>query len=171
MTEQDLAAVLAVQAACYPPSMQEPAAVVLARLQVAPATTLVALDAGGICAYVFAYPSRLGAVTPLGARFAPAPDADTLYIHDLAVAPSAAGQGLARRLLAVLSDRAPAPDLPYAALVAVQDSRRFWEGQGFGVQNARREASEVLATYPEGALYMTHIRKTIPDNRVSSLGN
>ena len=30
MTEQDLYAVLAVQAACYPPAMQEPAAVVLA---------------------------------------------------------------------------------------------------------------------------------------------
>lgn len=96
MTEQDLPAMLAVQAACYPPAMQEPAAIVLARLRAASGTTLVADGADGVCAYVFAYPSRLGAVTPLGARFAPAPDADTLYIHDLAVAPSALGQGLAR---------------------------------------------------------------------------
>jgi ribosomal protein S18 acetylase RimI-like enzyme len=154
MREPDLHAVLAVQAACYPPAMQEPAAVVLARLRTAPHTVLVACDAAGPCAYVFAYPSRLGAVTPLGAGFAPAPAADTLYIHDLAVAPRALGRGLARRLVASLSERAPAPGLPYAALVAVQDSRRFWEGLGFTAQDAGEEGTRALVTYPEGALYM-----------------
>jgi hypothetical protein len=33
----------------------------------------------------------------LAAAFAPASNADTLYIHDLAVAPHALGRGLARR--------------------------------------------------------------------------
>lgn len=152
MEEADLHAVLAVQAACYPPEMQEAAEVVLARLRTAPGTVLVAGDAEGVCAYVFAYPSRLGAVTPLGAGFAPAADADTLYIHDLAVAPRALGQGLARRLLASLLAASPA--LPGAALVAVQDSRRFWEGQGFTVRDAGEEGARRLATYPDGALYM-----------------
>ena len=54
MRVQDLDAVLAVQAACYPPSMQEPAALVLARLRSAPATTLVACDGQEVCAYVIA---------------------------------------------------------------------------------------------------------------------
>lgn len=165
MTEQDLPAMLAVQAACYPPAMQEPAGIVLARLRAASGTTLVADGADGVCAYVFAYPSRLGAVTPLGARFAPAPDADTLYIHDLAVAPSALGQGLARRLLAGLSKRARTLALPHAALVAVQDSRRFWEGQGFAVRDAGQDLAAALATYPDGALYMTRdMRKITVDS-------
>jgi GNAT superfamily N-acetyltransferase len=152
MREADLHAVLAVQAACYPPAMQEAADVVLARLRTAPGTVLAACDAVGVCGYVFAYPSRRGAVTPLGAGFAPAPDADTLYIHDLAVAPRALGQGLARRLVAALlaSNKA----LAWAALVAVQDSRRFWEGLGFAAQDAGEEGAQRLATYPGGALYM-----------------
>ena len=154
MTEQDLPAVLAVQAACYPPAIQEPAAVVLARLRVAPRTSLVTADAGGICAYVFAYPSRLGAVTPLGARFGPAPDADTLYVHDLAVAPRALGRGLARGIVTALLERVSSLDLPHAALVAVQDSRRFWEGQGFAPEDAGEAGVRALATYPGGALYM-----------------
>jgi ribosomal protein S18 acetylase RimI-like enzyme len=96
MTETDLHAVLAVQAACYPPSMQEPEAVVLERLRTAPATTLVACDGEGVCAYVFAYPSTRGRITPLHGGFAAAPDGDTLYVHDLAVHPRAHGQGLGR---------------------------------------------------------------------------
>ena len=155
MTEQDLTAMLAVQAACYPPEMQEPGPVVLARLRAAPGTTLVACDAQGICAYVFAYRSRLGAVTPLGARFEPAQDADTLYIHDLAVAPRALGRGLARRLVAGLFECAPGLGLPNAALVAVQDARRFWEGQGFAACAPGQESAQALASYPGVAVYMT----------------
>lgn len=45
MCESDLPGVLAVQAACHPVSMQEPAEVVLARLRAAPASCLVAQDA------------------------------------------------------------------------------------------------------------------------------
>jgi hypothetical protein len=75
MLDADLAAVLAVQAACYPPAMQESADIVLARLRTAPETCLVACDGEGegagegdsVCAYVFAYASRLGAVTPMDA--------------------------------------------------------------------------------------------------------
>jgi hypothetical protein len=61
MAHGDLAGVLDVQAACYPPAMQEPAHVVLARLAASPGTVLVARDHAGVCAYLFAYPSRLDA--------------------------------------------------------------------------------------------------------------
>ena len=67
----DLDAVLRVQAACYPPAMQEPAAVVAARIAQAAGTSFVAAHQNGagcdhVLAYAFAYRSRLGAVTPLG---------------------------------------------------------------------------------------------------------
>jgi predicted N-acetyltransferase YhbS len=150
MAESDLAAVLAVQAACYPPAMQEAAAVVRARLRASPATVLVARDAGGVCAYLFAYPSRLGKVTPLGGDFALPADPDTLYLHDLAVAPRAAGQGVARRLVDAMLARADG--LCHAALVSVQDTRRFWESLGYAPAAGDPAA---LATYPADALYMT----------------
>lgn len=154
MREDDLAAVLAVQAACYPPPMQEAAAVLLARLRAAPATALVACADGAVCAYVFAYPSLLGRVTPLDAPFALPAAPDTLYLHDLAVAPHALGRGLARRLAGRLLDGAAAPGLRHAALVSVQDSRRFWEGLGYREEGGRPRCA-ALATYPVDAIYMT----------------
>ena len=154
MRANDLDAVLAVQAACYPPAMQEAADVVLARLAASPDTVLVARDGGGVCAYLFAYPSRLGKVTPLGGAFVVPADADTLYLHDLAVAPRALGRGLARRLVAGLFERVGAPGLPHAALVAVQDSRRFWEAQGFAPGVPDLGGAAVLAAYPAGSVYM-----------------
>jgi GNAT superfamily N-acetyltransferase len=153
MNEEDLHAVLAVQAACYPPSMQEPAGVVLARLRAAPATALVAVDGAGVCAYVFAYASRCGRITPLHAGFAPAPDADTLYVHDLAVHPRAHGRGQGRQLAQALFDAARNRGLRHAALVAVMDARRFWEALGFAPADPGQGAA-ALAGYPGDALYM-----------------
>jgi len=152
MTRDDLEGVLGVQAACYPPAMQEPAHVVLARLAASPGTVLIARDDAGVCAYLFAYPSRLGKVTPLGGAFAVAAEPDTLYLHDLAVAPRAAGQGVARTLVARLHDDAAVRGLRHAALVSVQDSLAFWESLGYAQAAGDRAA---LATYPGDAHYMT----------------
>ena len=151
MDAADLDAVLRVQAACYPPAMQEAAAVLRVRLAAAPATCLVACNGDGVCGYLFAYPSRLDCVTDLGAPFAVAPDADTLYLHDLAVDPRALGRGLARALVAGMLERGRASLLAHAALVAVQDSTRFWTGFGFA---PRATPDPGLLTYPPGAVYM-----------------
>lgn len=147
----DLDAVLRVQAACYPPAMQEAAPVVEARRDSAAATCLVACDADGVCGYLFAYPSRLGRITDLGAAFEIAPDADTLYLHDLAIDARALGRGLARALVERLLDLGRDLALSHAALVSVQDSTRFWSGFGFA---ARATGDAGLLTYPAGALYM-----------------
>ena len=147
----DLDAVLRVQAACYPPAMQESGAVVRERLLAAGATCLAACDAEGVCGYLFAYPSRLDRVTDLGAPFDVAPDADTLYLHDLAIDPRALGRGVARRLVEAMLGRARAMALDHAALVAVQDSTGFWGRFGFA---ARPTGDPGLLTYPAGAVYM-----------------
>jgi ribosomal protein S18 acetylase RimI-like enzyme len=153
----DIADVMRIQAQCYPVSMQEPEDVVLSRIEAAGHTSLVA-HAGnaGVCAYVFAYPGKLGGVTKLNRAFALPVNPDTLYIHDLAVPPGAAGKGLARKLVAGLVDLAGARRLVHAALVSVQDSQAFWERLGFAVTQPDSPGSrEALATYPGGACYMT----------------
>lgn len=153
--EDDLDAVLVVQAACYPPVMQEAGEVVLARMRAAGETSLVAVVNGVVQAYVFAYRSVLGAVTPLGAEFTVAAAGDTLYIHDLSVAPAAAGCGLARGLVERLRALACAQGLKHCALVSVQDSLAFWERLGFRASVcAQEEARLALASYPQVAVYM-----------------
>lgn len=155
LTESDLAGVLLVQAECYPPAMQEPAEVVLARLRAAPGTCLAAVDGGEVCAYLFAYPSRLGVVTELGAGFTPARDPNTLYLHDLAVARRALGRGLARGLVGRLLDGARERGLSWSALVSVQDTLAFWEGLGYRPTPAPpAPPGRGLGSYPGAAVYM-----------------
>lgn len=153
---EDLDAVLRVQAACYPPAMQEAAGVVMERMRVAGATCVVAEDEGGVCGYLFAYPSRMGKVTPLGAGFSPAPAADTLYLHDLALAPRATGGGLARRLVQHLLAQARQEGWRWSALVSVQDTAGFWSALGYRASpDQGPDARAALATYPGTAHYMT----------------
>ena len=152
--EDDLDAVLSVQAACYPPAMQEAGAVVRSRIRAAGATSFVAECEGKLVAYVFAYRSTRGAVTPLDAHFELAEAGDTLYIHDLSVAPLAAGRGLARRLVGRLRALAREQGLARCALVSVQDSQRFWERLGFRESACGEPARLALATYPPVAIYM-----------------
>ena len=156
--EDDLDAVLAVQAACYPPVMQEAREVVRSRIRAAGASSFVAESAGQVLAYVFAYRSTRGAVTPLGAHFEVLDEGDTLYIHDLSVSPAAAGRGLARRLVERLQALAREQGLACCALVSVQDSQRFWERLGFREAGCADEPARLaLASYPPVALYMCHI--------------
>ena len=158
MQLDDLDAVLAVQAASYPVPMQESRAILRARLQAARATCAVACDGDEVCGYLFAYPSRLGAVTALGAQFAIAAEADTLYLHDLALAPQAHGRGLARALVEHLLGLGCARGLGHAALVSVQDTAGFWHGLGFRpAQPDAASSGAGLASYPVGALYMVRL--------------
>jgi ribosomal protein S18 acetylase RimI-like enzyme len=154
--EDDLAGIMLVQAACYPPSMQEPEDVILSRIRVAGDTSLAAVGDEGMCGYLFAYPCMLGAASELGSRFVVAEDADTMYLHDLSVSPAAAGNGLARTLVGRLIELARERLLVHCALVSVQDTQQFWERLGFQAKPAPGpELRAVLGTYPGHARYMT----------------
>lgn len=152
MHPNDMTAILAIQEACYALAMNESAAVMQARLVRVPAYCWVATDADQVVAYLMAYPSRLGRVTPLGHDFSPAAEADCLYLHDLAVSPASGGRGIGRHLVrhALASGRWLA-----AGLVCVQDALAFWLRQGFvpGYRLAPDQA-ENLASYPTNPRYL-----------------
>lgn len=161
----DLAAVVAVQAACYGAGFLEPEAVLRDRLRHTAGSWRVAQAGPGaaarVVAYLAAYPSRLGAVTPLHGAFAPADPADALCLHDLAVHPDAAGHGLGAALTATLLAQARADGLRWATLVAVQGAAAFWQRQGFaerGLDDAVQRAR--LAGYGAGAAYMVRALQT-----------
>lgn len=156
MQPPDLPWVMAVQQQCYVPEMVEDLATLQARLHAAPQHAWVAEHHGTVCAYLVGYRSVRGSLSALGATFAPTPKGDCLYLHDLAVAPSAKGLGLGPRLVRHALQQAQAQGLAHAALVSVQDSRVFWEKQGFQAWQAPTpEQQALLATYSGPAWYMT----------------
>jgi GNAT superfamily N-acetyltransferase len=154
MTSAHLHAVLQLQILCYPACMQEDAEQIAARLRASPNQCWVAEDEAGVCAYLFGYRSKRGLVTPLNGAFKPDPQPDCLYLHDLAVAPRAAGRGVGPQLVAAALQQAQSAALPWSALVSVQDSGAFWERQGYRpAAPADEQQSAHLASYP-AALYM-----------------
>ncbi len=153
--DDDLTQVLCVQRQCYPPAMQEGPAVVRARIASSGRTSWVAVVDDEVHGYLFAYPSVLGKAAALNAPFALATQPDTLYLHDLAISPALVGSGVAKRLVRLADHVACAMELAYAALIAVQGSRPFWEKRGFRqYEQADAALEHVLSGYPPDSCYM-----------------
>lgn len=151
----DLADLLAVQLACYGAGFVESGDVFARRLASPANCSLVLEREGVVCAYLAAYRSVLGKITPLHGDFEAAPQADTLYLHDMAVLPACVGQGLARALLQPLWAQAAEQGMRYTALVSVQGSQPYWERQGYALQPLEEAAQRArLTSYGEGAVYM-----------------
>src|SRR5690606_31394087 len=131
MQERDIPAVLAIQEESYAAEVLEDEAVIRSRLAAFPQLAWVAEDGEGVCAYLFAYHSRLGKVTPLDGEFSSDGEADCLYLHDLAVARRAAGRGIGPALVRHNLQQAGTAQLRYSALVSVQDSTGDWSRLGY----------------------------------------
>jgi ribosomal protein S18 acetylase RimI-like enzyme len=155
LSADDLPGLLEVQLACYGADYAESGEVFARRLASAAHCSLALEQGGRVRAYLAAYRSRMAKITPLHGDFEAVEQPDTLYLHDMAVHPEAAGQGLARALLAPLWERARAEGLCHTALVSVQGSRGYWERHGYAAHAlASPQQQKHLDSYGEGALYM-----------------
>ena len=151
----DIDAVLAIQSQCYGHDILEPRAVYERRLRACGHCCLGAARNGRLQAYLAAYWSRPGAVTPLHGDFAHHADASVLYLHDMAVAPEAKGQGAARALLAAARNLARQRLIRRTALVSVQASQAYWQGLGYAVEPVTDTLQQQhLRTYGAEAVYM-----------------
>jgi ribosomal protein S18 acetylase RimI-like enzyme len=104
--------------------------------------------------YVLSHPWRLGEVPPLNALMGSLPEnADSYYIHDLALLPLTRGLGSARQIVSALTKHAGAMGFATMSLVAVNGSMAFWEKLGF-VAEDRPELAGKLGAYEADARYM-----------------
>lgn len=159
MALPDLDAVLDIQRACYGESFLEGADVITRRITSRVGLSCVAEREGRVCAYLAAYRTQPGKLTPLHGDFEatsePSSWPDTLYLHDLAVHPQAAGLGLAQALVRHLWAQGVALGLAGSALVSVQGSQDFWARLGYQVQALGDPGQQRrLASYGAGACYM-----------------
>jgi len=155
MRARDIPAVMAIQDESYAAEVLEDEALIRARLAACPQLAWVAEDDQGACAYLLAYHSRVGTVTPLDGEFQPHAEADCLYLHDLAVARRASGRGIGPALVRKNLEQARTQQLRYSALVSVQESEAFWSRLGYAAHD-ELDAPQVdnLASYQIPAVYM-----------------
>jgi GNAT superfamily N-acetyltransferase len=104
--------------------------------------------------YVLSHPWRTGALPALNAKLGEIPtDADTYYIHDLALLPVTRRLGAASHIVEALAKHAAAQGFATMHLVAVNGSKSFWERHGFAVEEAPALADK-LRGYEDAAQYM-----------------
>ncbi len=104
--------------------------------------------------YVLSHPWRYGSLPALNALLGQLPaDADTYYIHDLALLPVTRRVGAASTIVSALTKHAEAEGYPTMSLVAVNGSVPFWERHGFAVADIPELYGKLL-TYDDAARYM-----------------
>jgi len=156
MQQGDLAAVLAIAARVHPDYPESPA-VFSERLHLFAAGCRVAVDArDAVHGYAITHPAMLGHPPALNSLLLHLPpQADCLYLHDVAILPTVRQFGLGARLVALIEQHARALQVGYAALVAVNNSGDYWRRHGFsdyaGTDAALRKK---IASYDDSAQYL-----------------
>jgi GNAT superfamily N-acetyltransferase len=151
LRRSDLAGVLAVAAIVHP-GYPESEAVLGERLDLYPAGCFGLDGAEGLCGYLLSHPWHAGRPPKLDTCLGGLPaDADTYYVHDLALHPAAQGSGAATAILGHLF--AVTATCPSLSLVAVNGSAAFWRRHGFAPA-----PGPDLASYGDDAVHMLRRR-------------
>jgi GNAT superfamily N-acetyltransferase len=153
LTALDLPDVEAIAAKVHP-DFPEDMAVFAERQRLYPeGTRLLELD-GVPAGYILSHPWRYKALPALNGLLGAIPDdADTYYLHDLALMPAARGTGAAAMIVGDMLRHAKATGLASASLVAVNGSLPFWYKHGFRALKAP-ELDDKLNSYEAAARLM-----------------
>lgn len=146
----DAAAVVSIAAVVHDAFPERPEAL-MSRVEVSPDTCFGLEGDGRLVGYVLAHPARFGAPPKLDCVIFPTPNADTLYIHDLALLPDARGGGSGQAITRHLKTLAQDAGLATLSLVAVHGSSGFWSRQGF---EAYPIPPSTLESYGPQAMFM-----------------
>jgi hypothetical protein len=104
--------------------------------------------------YVLSHPYRRNALPALNTRLGALPaEADSYYLHDLALLPVARRMGAGQFITEVLARHAAARGFATMSLVAVNGSEAFWARQAFRPLDLPELAGKLLS-YDASARYM-----------------
>jgi ribosomal protein S18 acetylase RimI-like enzyme len=161
LTGYDLAAVEAIAAEVHPDLFESPE--VLAERQRLYHNGCYLLEIGARpVGYVLSHPWRSETLPALNARLGAIPaEADTYYLHDLAVLPVARRVGAASHIVKALFKHAAALGFPTMHLVAVAGSQGFWKKHGFAAA-AISDDDPKLGSYGSGAQPMVRVLSQHP---------
>jgi ribosomal protein S18 acetylase RimI-like enzyme len=153
LTLADLPDVAAIAEAAHP-LLPERLEVFAEKLSLFPAGCRKLIDDGRMAGYAIAHPWRYGDPPRLDTLLRALPARpDTLFIHDIALAPDARGRGAAAAVLADAAAIARAAGLPSLTLVAAYGTARLWRRFGFD-DVADPALAAKLAAYGADAVYL-----------------
>ena len=156
MAAADLDAVKALSDRIHP-GLVERREVFADRLAVYPKGCLVLVADGAIAGYGVSHPARLRDPPHLDALLGVVrADADSYYIHDVAVAPEQRGTGKAAQGVGLLMD--VAASYPATGLISVYGTMPFWSRFGFADETATLPPGQ-LVPYGQDARYMIRHRQ------------
>ena len=155
MAETDIPAVLEIQAVCYTAVTPESDESLHAKLRASQSTCFIASLEDDTVGYLISLPWEFSSPPVLNAETCRLPlSPDCLYLHDLAVAPSARQFGTGRALVEAFLTQLRESGLGRASLVAVQNSVPYWERYGFRAVPLSEPLKAKLSTYGVGVVYM-----------------
>jgi GNAT superfamily N-acetyltransferase len=141
MSPADLASVSAISDAAHG-RYTEPVAVYAERLALYAAGCRVLEQDDAVVGYLISHPWYREDPPKLGALLgAIPPDANSYYLHDIALLPVARGTGASKAALDFVRARARALGFPDIALMAVGGADRYWAAQGFAYVPGRGDPS------------------------------
>lgn len=153
MTTLDLPSVETIAEQVHP-AFPEDTAIFAERHRLYPDGTRLFELGGAPAGYILSHPWRYGSLPALNALLGAIPgDADTFYLHDLALLPAARGTGAAAMIVGDMLRHARLVGLPSVSLVAVNGSQPFWYKHGFRAV-AAPELADQLQSYEAAARLM-----------------
>jgi len=155
MAAADLPVVLEIQALCHTDMAHESLESFHAKLTASQSTCLIACINGETVGYLISLPWEFSSPPVLNAEKCRLPSSpDCLYLHDLAVKPSARKYGAGRELVKAFLAQLSALSLGRASLIAVQHSAPYWERYGFQAVPLAEPLKARLSTYGKCVEYM-----------------
>lgn len=156
MSENDLPAILAVQAQAYAPAFQESQEVFLHKLQLAPDFCWLAELENQIVGYLFSHPWQGDLPPALHTNLESLPGFSSCwFVHDMAFLPQARGLGLAKRLYEVVLLRVRQLNFSQSLLVSMPGVGDFWRRCGYQIiESLNKQQQEKMAQYGAGACLM-----------------
>ncbi|MCK8043812.1 GNAT family N-acetyltransferase [Shewanella sp. 1CM18E] len=152
ITQADWSCILDIQLECYPQIEPESLEVLQSKWLASPESCFIIEANNSIIGYCLAHPWYLDNPPSLEQQLAKIDQANTLYLHDIALSAKAQGKGAGKQALNQLISFANTNNYPNISLVAVQGAHLYWGKQGFIAKQINKD----LSAYPEDARYMVY---------------
>jgi ribosomal protein S18 acetylase RimI-like enzyme len=158
MCGADFPSILTIQALCYTELVPESEQSLRAKLLASPLTCYVACQYASVIGYLIAVPWHFGDPPELNAETCILPaDTDSLYLHDMAVAPTARKLGVGKILIENFIKQTVVLKFSSASLIAVQDSQGYWQRYGFRMVSPTATLKAKLLSYGANVAYMQRV--------------